>query len=408
MEERQPIRVSELNLYIKEVFDRDPLLRRVAVQGEISNFKANTSGHLYFSLKDEGGAIRCVMFRGAAGKLRYTPENGMKVIAVGDVSTFPRDGQYQLYVTSMTPEGVGDLYVAFAQMQARLGQEGLFDPGHKKPLPPYPNKIALITSPTGAAVRDMLRVLRKRYPMAKVLVVPVKVQGAGAAEEIASAIRYVDSKRIVDLIITGRGGGSIEDLWCFNEEIVARAIYQAETPIISAVGHEPDVTIADMVADVRAATPSNGAELAVPDATELCSALGQTFRYMENSVRNKLHVLSQRVENAAQKKVLSSPVQYLDERRLALDYGTERFASAAERLLTAQSHHIAQYAAKLHAMSPLQVLSRGYAIALAHDDTAVRNSADIAVGEQLTLCFAKGRARCTVTETEGETHGTEE
>ena len=261
--------VTEVNNLVKLLLDNEPMLQNVCVRGELSNYKMYPSGHHYFTLKDPEGAIRCVMFKGSAMKLRFRPENGMKVVVTGRVTVFPRDGAYQLYCNTMIPEGVGDLAVAFEQLKAKLYAEGLFDPAHKKPLPAYPERIAIVTSSAGAAVHDMIRILRRRYPIAKVILLPVRVQGAEAPPEIAGAIRYADKWRIGDVIITGRGGGSMEDLWAFNDERVARAIYQCETPVISAVGHEPDVTISDFVADARASTPSNAAEIAVPDQGEL-------------------------------------------------------------------------------------------------------------------------------------------
>ena len=261
--------VTEVNNLVKLLLDNEPMLQNVCVRGELSNYKMYPSGHHYFTLKDPEGAIRCVMFKGSAMKLRFRPENGMKVVVTGRVTVFPRDGAYQLYCNTMIPEGVGDLAVAFEQLKAKLYAEGLFDPAHKKPLPAYPERIAIVTSSAGAAVHDMIRILRRRYPIAKVILLPVRVQGAEAPPEIAGAIRYADKWRIGDVIITGRGGGSMEDLWAFNDERVARAIYQCETPVISAVGHEPDVTISDFVADARASTPSNAAEIVVPDQAEL-------------------------------------------------------------------------------------------------------------------------------------------
>lgn len=256
MREGQPVyTVTQVNGYIKNLLDRDGLLSGVFVRGEISNYKSYPSGHHYFSMKDEGGALRCVMFRREASRLRFRPENGMKVIAFGRVAVFPRDGQYQLYCSDLMPDGVGDLHVAFEQLKEKLFREGLFDPAHKKNIPRYPGRIALVTSSAGAAVRDMLRILGARYPLAKVLLLPVRVQGEEAAGEIASAIRYASAHALADLLITGRGGGSTEDLWCFNDERVARAIYDCTIPVISAVGHEPDVTIADFVADLRRLRP---------------------------------------------------------------------------------------------------------------------------------------------------------
>ena len=396
-ENRQVISVTELNSYIKSLLDDNPLLKRIAVKGEISNYRPNSSGHLYFTLKDEGSAIRCVMFKASAQKLSFTPENGMKVIAVGSISAFVRDGQYQLYLSSLTPDGVGDLYVAFEQLKQRLGAEGLFDPAKKKPIPRYPRMIALVTSPTGAAIRDMLRILRKRYPIARVLVVPVKVQGVGAAEEIAEAITYLNGKRYIDVIIAGRGGGSIEDLWCFNEEVVARAIAASKIPVVSAVGHEPDVTIADYAADLRAATPSNGAELTTPDAAELTMRLNERQVLLARQMTARIDTLAKRLEAIGEKRVYASPVNYIDEKRMALDYLVNRFQHVGEKVLTAGQHRLANAAARLDAMSPLKVLGRGYAIALREDGSAVRRAADLAVGDSVSVRFAEGKANCEVT-----------
>ena len=250
--------VTQVNEHIRDLLDADVTLGALFVRGEISNYKAYPSGHHYFSLKDEGGSLRCVMFRREAATLRFRPQNGMKVVAFGRVSAYPRDGQYQLYVSALQADGVGDLHAAFEELKARLAAQCLFDPEHKKPIPRFPKRIALVTSPAGAAVRDMIRILGARWPMAEVFVVPCRVQGAEAPPEIAGAIAWVDQHDLADLIITGRGGGSMEDLWCFNDERVARAIYDSRIPVISAVGHEPDVTIADYVADLRAATPPTG------------------------------------------------------------------------------------------------------------------------------------------------------
>ena len=271
--EQQIYSVTQINTYIQSMMDSDRLLSGLCIRGEISNYKVYPSGHHYFSLKDATGALRCVMFKSSAIRLRFRPENGMKVLALGKISVFPRDGAYQLYCTNLTPDGVGDLHVAFEQLKAKLQAEGLFDPAHKKPLPRYPGTIAIITSSAGAAVHDMLRILRKRYPLTKVLLLPVRVQGVEAPAELCGAIRYVNRWDLADLIITGRGGGSLEDLWAFNDEMLARTIYESRIPVISAVGHEPDVTISDYVADLRAATPSNAAELAVPDREELIRQL---------------------------------------------------------------------------------------------------------------------------------------
>ena len=265
MAERYIFTVSELNQFIKDLLDNVPPLTDLLLRGEISNYKVYPSGHHYFTLKDSQCAVKCVLFKGSAMKLRFRPENGMQVIASGRISVYPRDGAYQLYCTGLSPDGAGDLSVAYEQLKEKLRLEGLFDEAHKKPLPPYPQRIAIVTSPAGAAVHDMIRILRRRYPIAKVLLLPVRVQGTEAPAEIAGAIRYANRHRLADVLITGRGGGSLEDLWAFNDEWVARAIYDSEIPVISAVGHEPDVAISDFVADRRASTPSNAAEIAVPD-----------------------------------------------------------------------------------------------------------------------------------------------
>ncbi|MCI5810555.1 MAG: exodeoxyribonuclease VII large subunit [Clostridiales bacterium] len=394
--ERAVITVTELNEYIKSLLDGDAILKKIAVKGEISNFRPNSSGHLYFTLKDEGGAVRCVMFRALAQKLKFTPENGMKVIAVGGVSSFVRDGQYQLYLSALTPDGIGDLYAAFEQLKRRLGAEGLFDPARKKAIPRYPRLIAIVTSPTGAAIQDMLRILKKRYPIARVLVVPVKVQGAGAAEEIAGAITYLNTKRYIDVIITGRGGGSIEDLWCFNEEVVARAIAASRIPVVSAVGHEPDVTISDFAADLRAATPSNAAELVTPDAAELTLRLEERRTALARTMLARFDSARKRLNDIAGKRVFASPLGYFDEKRMMLDYLSERFRTIAEKQLTVQNHRLANAAARLDAMSPLKVLGRGYAIALDDSQTAVRSAETLHPGDRLCVRFAAGSAQCEV------------
>lgn len=394
--ERAVITVTELNEYIKSLLDGDAILKKIAVKGEISNFRPNSSGHLYFTLKDEGGAVRCVMFRALAQKLKFTPENGMKVIAVGGVSSFVRDGQYQLYLSALTPDGIGDLYAAFEQLKRRLGAEGLFDPARKKAIPRYPRLIAIVTSPTGAAIQDMLRILKKRYQIARVLVVPVKVQGAGAAEEIAGAITYLNTKRYIDVIITGRGGGSIEDLWCFNEEVVARAIAASRIPVVSAVGHEPDVTISDFAADLRAATPSNAAELVTPDAAELTLRLEERRTALARTMLARFDSARKRLNDIAGKRVFASPLGYFDEKRMMLDYLSERFRTIAEKQLTVQNHRLANAAARLDAMSPLKVLGRGYAIALDDSQTAVRSAETLHPGDRLCVRFAAGSAQCEV------------
>ncbi len=388
--------VSQVNQYLKDLLDRDGNLTALFVRGEISNYKAYPSGHHYFSLKDEGGTIRCVMFRREAESLRFRPENGMKVIAFGRVAVFPRDGQYQLYCSKLTADGVGDLYTAFEQLKEKLNRAGLFDPAHKKPIPAYPQKILLVTSPAGAAVRDMLRILGARWPLAKVTILPVRVQGEEAASEIAGAIHWANANMDADLIITGRGGGSMEDLWAFNEEIVAQAIYDSTIPVISAVGHEPDVTIADFVADLRAATPSNAAELAVPDQNDLYERLHQLEIRMRQSMARTLSERRARLDRLAQSRALSGPEVYLQERRMLLDYQQRRLVTGLNTSLAQQQRCLAAIAASLDALSPLKVLGRGYSIARMKDGTVLASVKQIAPGGRFQLRLTDGELPCRV------------
>ena len=388
--------VSQVNQYIKTLLDRDRELTALYVRGEISNYKAYPSGHHYFSLKDGEGAIRCVMFKREAMSLRFRPENGMKVIAFGRVAVFPRDGQYQLYCTSLTPEGVGDLHLAFEQLKQKLYGEGLFDPSHKKPIPKFPKRIALITSSAGAAVRDMLRILGARWPMAEVFLLPVRVQGAEAPGEICAAIAWANQHQVADLIITGRGGGSMEDLWAFNDENVARTIYHSVIPVISAVGHEPDVTIADFVADLRAATPSNAAELAVPDQNEVAVWLRQMEGRLAQAMGRKLESARKDLDRAARCRALQDPMNYVDDKRMVLDYQREKLAAGLNAALNRERQRFGQLASKLDALSPLKVLGRGYAIPRKADGGVVRSVADVAPGDPLKLRVADGEISCQV------------
>ena len=392
--------VSEANNFIKALLDAVPQLQTIFVRGEISNYKLYPSGHHYFTLKDEGSALKCVMFRGMAGKLRFRPENGMKVIAFGRIGVFPRDGAYQLYCSELSVEGVGDLHVAFEQLKEKLFKEGLFDPAHKKPLPKYPKRIAIITSSAGAAVHDMLRILNARWPMSEVVLLPVHVQGAEAPPEIAGALRYANKWQVADLIITGRGGGSIEDLWAFNDERVARAIYASDIPVISAVGHEPDVTIADFVADARASTPSNAAEIAVPDMAELLQRLDSFRSRMAQGTLNGLERQERRLKALAEKRVLTDPLAFVQDKRLQLDYVQQKLLTAANAQWQEEQRRFAALAAKLDALSPLKVLGRGYAMARTEDGAVLRTAAQVQSGDTIHLRLAQGGLRCTVTEKE--------
>ena len=390
--------VTQINEYIRSRMDADELLSGVAVKGEISNYKMYPSGHHYFTLKDEGGALKCVMFKGNALRLRFRPENGMKVIAMGRITVFPRDGAYQLYCTAMAMDGIGDLYAAFEQLKAKLAAQGLFDPAHKKPIPKYPGTIGIITSSAGAAVHDMLRILRKRYPLSKVLLLPVRVQGAEAPPEIAAAIRYANHFHLADLLIVGRGGGSIEDLWAFNDERVAYAIYESRIPVISAVGHEPDVTISDFVADLRAATPSNAAELAVPDQDALRQQLDSVASSMGAALSRQVRGARQHLTVLAKSPALASPAGYLKQKRQNLALLKSRLVSAQTQGLDRRKRQYVELTAKLDAMSPLKVLTRGYAMAQTADGTVVRSVSQIHTGDAIAVQFSDGSVTATVTD----------
>ncbi len=396
MTEREPLSVSELNARIKGLIESDPVLGSVYVRGELSNYKVYPSGHHYFTLKDAESSLRCVMFRSAASKLRFRPESGMRVTAWGRVAVYPRDGAYQLYCEGLMPEGAGDLQVAYEQLKAKLAAEGLFDPAHKKPIPRYPERIAVITSSAGAAVHDIIRVLRKRWPVAKVVLLPVRVQGVEAPPEIAGALRYANKYRVADVIITGRGGGSIEDLWAFNDERVARAIYASELPVISAVGHEPDVTIADFVADLRAATPSNAAELVAPDVSELRDAIRSASARLDQAIDRGLSQRRTALTELASRRVMQSPTGFIDQRRLELDSIRLRLDAAATGRLHRERQEFARLAAKLDALSPLKVLGRGYSIALDAEGRAVREADQLKAGDKLDLRLSRGGAKCLV------------
>ncbi len=388
--------VSQINGLIKNVIDGVPQLSGVYIRGELSNYKIYPSGHHYFTLKDAESSLRCVMFKSSAVKLRFRPEHGMKVIAFGRISVFPRDGAYQLYCGSLTPDGVGDLHVAFEQLKEKLYQEGLFDESHKKPLPPYPRRIAIVTSSAGAAVHDMIRILRRRYPIAKVLLLPVRVQGVEAPPEIVGAIRYANRWRLADVLITGRGGGSLEDLWAFNDERVARAIYESEIPVISAVGHEPDVTIADFVADRRASTPSNAAEIAVPDMTELLRYLQGAEGSMTNSMLNLLDRQDKRLSELENKRVLTDPMAFLQDRRLQLDFVHQKLAMTAKERVDTEMRRFTRLTASLDALSPLKVLGRGYSLAQRENGGILLDSSQVLPGERIRLQLAHGSLGCKV------------
>ena len=395
---QQVISVSQINEYIRAMMDGDRLLNNLAIKGEISNYKLYPSGHHYFTLKDEGGALRCVLFKGNAARMKFRLENGMKVIAMGKISVFPRDGAYQLYCTGLTLDGVGDLYAAFEQMKAKLQAQGLFDPAHKKPIPKYPGTIGIITSSAGAAVHDMLRILRKRYPLTKVLLLPVRVQGVEAPGEIAAAIGYANHFRLADVLIVGRGGGSIEDLWAFNEEVVARAIFASQIPVISAVGHEPDVTISDFVADLRAATPSNAAELAVPDQDALRQTLDKMNDAMAAAMTRRIQNARRHLKVLSESAALQSPEGYLQQRKKAVELLQNRLISAQNMQLSRKKQRYIALTAALDAMSPLKVLTRGYAMVQNQDGQLVRTIDQVDLAQTVHVSLADGQFTAIVTD----------
>ena len=396
--EQKVLSITQVNEYIRTQMDRDTLLNNVAVRGEISNYKMYPSGHHYFTLKDEGAALKCVMFKGNAQRLRFRPDNGMKVIAMGKISVYPRDGAYQLYCTAMAMDGVGDLYAAFEQLKAKLAAQGLFDPAHKKPIPKFPGTIGIVTSEAGAALHDMLRILKKRFPLSQVRLLPVRVQGVEAPGEIAAAIGYANHFRLADLLIVGRGGGSIEDLWAFNDERVAQAIYQSHIPVISAVGHEPDVTISDFVADLRAATPSNAAELAVPDQDALRQALDSMSSAMASALNRQMISARRHLNVLASSPALRSPTGYLDQKRQNLERIRERMLSAQMRSIDRKKQGFIGLTAKLDAMSPMKVLTRGYAMTQTESGDVIRSVSQTAVGDTVQITLNDGALRATVAE----------
>ncbi|NLL34204.1 MAG: exodeoxyribonuclease VII large subunit [Clostridiales bacterium] len=389
--------VSDVNMYIKQVLDSDRALFDIYIKGEISNYKTYPSGHHYFTLKDEGGVLKSVMFRSDAQRLVFRPENGMKVIVRGRITVYPRDGQYQLYAKEMIADGVGALYIAFEQLKKKLEAKGYFSEDRKRPLPRYPRRICLITSSAGAAVRDMIRILKKRFPISEVNLLPVRVQGEEAPAEISDALDYANLYKLGDVIITGRGGGSIEDLWAFNDERVAMAIYRSAIPVVSAVGHEPDFTIADFVADLRAATPSNAAELVVPDIDELLVRLKNVEARMATLVDRTLRVSRQRLNALAERRVLQTPMQYVHDRRMQLDKVSGELASASQRYLSLRNERFGRLASTLDAISPLKVLGRGYAIATDDRGAVVKSADDVSTGTSLNIFLGKGSLSCTVT-----------
>lgn len=403
--ERPVLTVTQLNEYIKGIIDSDKVLAGLTVKGEISNFTAHKTGHLYFTIKDEGSLIKAVMFRSAASKLRFAPENGLKIIASGRVSAFVRDGSYQIYVEALQPDGVGELTIAYEQLKKKLQAEGLFDPAKKKKIPKYPARVGVITSPTGAAIRDIVNVLTRRFPYAKMVLYPTLVQGAEAAPQLISGLRYFNDTRSADVIIIGRGGGSIEDLWAFNSEELAREVFASEIPVISAVGHEIDFTICDFVADLRAPTPSAAAELAVPETAEMIRKINNVVGHMQVLLDRGMKLRRQNLTALADRPVFTQPLRLLDGPRMALVTDTQRITHAMEKLTEEKKRSFAEQAAKLEALSPMAVLLRGYSAAFGEKGKLIRSVDDAEIGEKIALSVSDGTIYTEVIGKETKNHG---
>ncbi|MBQ8186476.1 MAG: exodeoxyribonuclease VII large subunit [Clostridia bacterium] len=391
--------VTQLNEYVKRLIDMTPQLTDVYVKGEISNFKNHYStGHYYFTLKDEGGQLRSVMFKSAAAKMKFIPEDGMKVTAHGRISSFVRDGTYQLYCDGMEPDGIGALYVAFEQLKRKLESEGLFDPARKKPLPKIPTRVGIITSATGAAIRDMINVCGRRFPYAKLVLYPALVQGPDAPPQLIAGMQYFNYTRSVDVIIIGRGGGSIEDLWAFNDEGLARAVAASRIPVISAVGHETDFTICDFVADRRAPTPSAAAELAVPDTAELKRKISNIITRESDVIRAMLRLRREKLESLANSRAMTDPGNLIEDKRVLLDHLSDRLRLAEDREIQMKKAEMAAAAGKLNALNPLSVISRGYSAVYRDDGALVKKIEDVEPGDKVAFKTIGGEALCTVDE----------
>lgn len=396
MYERMTLTVSQLNLFIKDIFSQIPALNDIRIKGEISNFKHHTSGHMYMSLKDETGVIRAVMFRGSAMGLDFRPENGMQVIAEGRVGVYERDGQYQLYINSMVQDGKGNLYEQFEKLKKKLEAEGFFAESAKKPIPTFPKRVGVATAPTGAAVRDIINILSRRFPYADICLYPVLVQGDGAAESVCRAIEYFNDNSAADVLIIGRGGGSMEDLWAFNEEVLARAIFKSEIPIISAVGHETDFTIADFVADLRAPTPSAAAELAVPSGEEIAekfSTAGMRLTYAVNKIIEKRQL---QLKVYAEKQVLRDPMFKINEKGMQLDGVFHMFENAAKTAVAEKRQNFGVMVSKLDGLSPLNTLKRGFAVAKNYDGKIIKAVSDAKSGDDISVVVSDGEIKATV------------
>ena len=387
--EIKPITVQELNKYIKNKIDNDEYLNNVYVKGEISNFKLHYSGHMYFTLKDESSLIKCVMFKSYTPHLQFMPKDGMKVVILGTVSVFERDGQYQVYCKAMKQEGIGNLYEEYQKLKAKLEKEGLFDDSHKKKIPMFPKTIGVLTSSTGAVIRDIINVSTRRNPNVHIRLLPVPVQGQGAAEKIAEGIRKMNEEKLADVLIIGRGGGSLEDLWPFNEEIVARAIYDSDLPIISAVGHETDFTIADFVADLRAPTPSAAAELAVPNIEDVEYTIKTYQNRYRVALKRRVELMKLRYEKCMTRRVFKEPLQKINERAITLDILVKSIQNSIQNKLHKSKTSAVEIITKLDALSPLKTLARGFNIA-EKNGKIITKKQDVNLEDEITLRFIDG------------------
>lgn len=396
----QAVSVTELNSIIKSLLDSEPFLSDIYVRGEISNFKAHSSGHFYFTLKDEGGAIKSVMFRSSAIGLPFFPENGMKVIAHGRISSYVRDGQYQLYVDALEPDGIGSLYIAFEQLKAKLASEGLFDETNKKPIPKIPKRIGVVTSPTGAAVRDIINITGRRFPYAEIVLYPSLVQGPDAPLSLCRGVSYFNETNSVDTIIIGRGGGSLEDLWAFNDEMLARTIFASRIPVISAVGHETDFTISDFVADMRAPTPSAAAEIAVPDVIELKRKINNIVSRESAVLTVKLKAYRDKLSLIEKSRALTSPMNMIDDKKMTVFELSRQMDSAFLRALNDYRSALANKAGKLDALNPLSIISRGYSALFDKDNNVIKSTDDVAIGEKISLMVTDGLIKAEVVSVE--------
>ncbi len=393
-----PISVTELNKYIKGKFEEDEYFANVLVEGEISNYKHHYTGHLYFTLKDENSLIKCIMFKTYTGHLEFEPKDGMKVMILGSVSIFERDGTYQLYAKAMKPLGmVGDLRAAYEELKKKLEKEGLFDEEHKKKIPTYPKVIGVLTSNTGAVIRDIINVSTRRNPNVVIRLFPVPVQGEGAAEKIAKGIKFMNEQKLADVLILARGGGSLEDLWSFNEEIVARAIYESKLPIISAVGHETDFTISDFVADLRAPTPSAAAELAVPDIEELKLKIIGYENRLKQALIQKVQLMRLQYEKCMQSRVFTQPLQKINEQYMMIDMKLKVMEHSILQKLQIEKSSFQKLVLQLDTLSPLKILSRGYGIVY-KEENRVKNIAQLTVNDKVTIRLQDGEAKAKIIE----------